>query len=176
MNAHVKSPLLQNSKGFTLIELLVVISIIGVLAAIGIGINNSGQERARDARRKSDLRQIQGALQLYYQDKGQYPPTYRVSNPAGNWFSELSPTYIKDMPKDPKNVCPVGSCAVWDSTANYTYSYAPWCPVAGRTTAYLLATRLENTTDPAITPPTATTTDCGTYGPLSNGGYVITNP
>src|SRR5438034_6926778 len=67
------------SSGFTLIELLVVISVIGILAAgLLLLINPFAQfQKARDAQRKSDLGQIQKALELYSQDTG---GNYPVSN------------------------------------------------------------------------------------------------
>ena len=49
--------------GFTLIELLVVITIIGILAGIGLNSFQSSQKKSRDATRKSDLRQISHALE-----------------------------------------------------------------------------------------------------------------
>lgn len=52
--------------GFTLIELLVVIAIVGLLASMVLVALNSARAKARDVRRKSDLRQIVIALELYY--------------------------------------------------------------------------------------------------------------
>jgi len=60
-------------QGFTLIELLVVISIIGLLSTILLANFNSMRERARDAERESDLRNIKTALRLYYNDFDKYP-------------------------------------------------------------------------------------------------------
>lgn len=60
-------------KGFTLIELLVVISIIGILATLLMANLTSMRGRARDAQRKSDMRNIQTALRLYYNDFNYYP-------------------------------------------------------------------------------------------------------
>lgn len=64
-------------KGFTLIELLVVIGILGILVITLLAtINPIAQlQKANDAHRKSDLESIQRALELYYQDKGTYPPS-----------------------------------------------------------------------------------------------------
>lgn len=59
--------------GFTLIELLVVISLIGILTTLLFANLNAGRARARDAQRKSDLKSIQTALRLYYNDKNRYP-------------------------------------------------------------------------------------------------------
>ncbi len=63
----------SRQKGFTLIELLVVIAIIGILAAIGLSALTSARKKARDSRRKSDLREVANALELYYSDNGSYP-------------------------------------------------------------------------------------------------------
>lgn len=60
-------------KGFTLIEMLVVISIIGILATLVAANLNSARSRARDAQRKSDMKNIQTALRVYYNDFGVYP-------------------------------------------------------------------------------------------------------
>jgi len=51
--------------GFTLIELLVVISIIGILAALGIASYSRAEKNTRDAQRKSDLNQYRLALESY---------------------------------------------------------------------------------------------------------------
>ena len=60
-------------RGFTLIELLVVISIIGLLSSVVLASLNSARAKARDAVRKSDLKQIRIALELYYNEYGGYP-------------------------------------------------------------------------------------------------------
>jgi len=63
----------NNKKGFTLIELLVVISIIGLLSTISVVALNGARKKGRDAKRVGDIRQIQTALELYFNDKGAYP-------------------------------------------------------------------------------------------------------
>ncbi len=71
-------------------------------------------QKANDARRKSDLFQIQKALELYYNDNGRYPPIngvgdFRIKGLYGNvddrnvvsWGSSWEP-YMDILPKDPK--------------------------------------------------------------------------
>ena len=70
----------KNARGFTLIELLVVISIIGLLASIVLVSVNSARVKARDARRMSDLKQLQLALEMYYDSNNAYPST------GGSWW------------------------------------------------------------------------------------------
>lgn len=64
---------MKQSKGFTLVELLVVIAIIGLLSTLAVVSLGSARSKARDARRISDIKQIQTALELYFSDQGQYP-------------------------------------------------------------------------------------------------------
>lgn len=63
----------MNKKGFTLVELLVVIAIIGLLSTMAVVALNSARAKSRDARRISDVKQIQTALELFYNDYGGYP-------------------------------------------------------------------------------------------------------
>lgn len=74
----------ENTKGFTLIELLVVIAIIGILSSVVLASLNSAREKSRDARRISDIKQIQIALEIYFDTEGQYP----------SGLADLSPDYI----------------------------------------------------------------------------------
>ncbi len=65
--------MLQNKKGFTIIELLIVIAIIGLLATISLVALNGARQKGRDAKRIGDIRQIQVALELYFNDNNSYP-------------------------------------------------------------------------------------------------------
>jgi len=104
---------MRKQKGFTLIELLVVIAIIGILATIVMVSLNTARSKARDARRVSDIRQLQLALQMYYDSVGSYPAA----------LTSLAPTYVAAMPLDP------------DGTSAYQYC-------VGTSGTYHLATRV----------------------------------
>lgn len=60
-------------KGFTLIELLVVIAIIALLSTLAVVALGSARLKSRDAKRLSDIKQIQTALELYFTDQDGYP-------------------------------------------------------------------------------------------------------
>lgn len=60
-------------KGFTLIELLVVIAIIALLSTLAVVALGSARQKSRDAKRLSDIKQIQTALELYFTDQNGYP-------------------------------------------------------------------------------------------------------
>ena len=63
-----------SKSAFTLIEMLIVIVIIGILAAALVPRLQSVQARARDTKRKADLRTIYNANEIYILDNGKYPP------------------------------------------------------------------------------------------------------
>jgi type II secretion system protein G len=70
--------------GFTLIELLVVISIIAILTVIISSSFVSSQQKSRDASRKSELKSLSDALNMYYADKGVFPPDTGIGSTAIN--------------------------------------------------------------------------------------------
>lgn len=73
MHKAPKQSLTQDQKGFTLVELLVVITIIGILSTLATVSLRSARTQARDAKRSSDMKQMQLALELYNLEKGLYP-------------------------------------------------------------------------------------------------------
>lgn len=85
-------------KAFTLIELLVVIAIIGVLSGLVTVNLQDARERARDVQRKSDMRTIRNALELFKNDQNpnRYPTTEEYGD---NALAEGS--YVKELPQDP---------------------------------------------------------------------------
>ena len=100
---------MKKKKGFTLVELLVVIAIIGLLSTLAFISLNNARSKARDAKRVSDVRQIQSALELYYnnQTTPAYPSATTFENITG--ITELDITF----PDAPSEDC---------STADYNYT------------------------------------------------------
>jgi general secretion pathway protein G len=78
--------------GFTLIELLVVLSIIVILASLGMAGYSHSITRAKEATLKEDLFRMRDAVDQYYADKGQYPP---------NLETLVTDGYLRAVPKDP---------------------------------------------------------------------------
>lgn len=82
----------RSARGFTLIELMVVMTIIVTLATIALVQYRQSVQLAREAVLKDDLFKLRDAIDQYYADKNQYPPSLDDLVSAG---------YIRSMPKDP---------------------------------------------------------------------------
>lgn len=80
----------MKSKGFTLIELLVVVAIIGILATVVLASLGSARNKANDARRKADLRNISTALELYALDNDTYCVAGGGSGGGGNGYFNVN--------------------------------------------------------------------------------------
>lgn len=75
---NLKSYNLNPNQGFTLIELLIVIVVMGIIMALVTTNLYGARQRASDSQKKSNLRQLQTALHLYYTNFHRYP------NASGN--------------------------------------------------------------------------------------------
>ena len=104
----------NKKKGFTLIELLVVVAIIGLLSTLSIVALNNARARSRDARRVADVKQIQTALELYFNDNSAYPATIGSSIISPTASSTI---YMAQVPAAP---LPADCSTASDNT--YTYS------------------------------------------------------
>jgi general secretion pathway protein G len=103
---------MREQKGFTLIELLVVIAIIGLLSTLAVVALNNARQKSRDAKRVGDIKQIQTALEMYYNDVGHYPAHDNTGGDlniqglclsSGNGFNATcaGTTYMASIPSNP---------------------------------------------------------------------------
>jgi prepilin-type N-terminal cleavage/methylation domain-containing protein len=127
-------------QGFTLIELLVVISIIALLSTLAVVSLNSTRAKSRDAKRITDIKQVQTALELYYAGSSNAYPAATVTLGStaaeclgSSGFASASATadcgatiYMGQVPNDP-------------GSNNYAYSSAG-------STSYAIAFTLEGAT------------------------------
>jgi general secretion pathway protein G len=78
--------------GFTLIELMVVISLLVILASMGLVQYRQSIVRSKEAVLKEDLFRMRDAIDQYYADKNQYPSTIEAL---------VSDGYLRRVPADP---------------------------------------------------------------------------
>ena len=90
----------KKQKGFTLIELLVSISIIAILTALLTANFIGARQRGRDGQRKSNMYQMQSALELFRADNEAYPLTASLAT-CGNAISSGATIYMQKVPCDP---------------------------------------------------------------------------
>jgi prepilin-type N-terminal cleavage/methylation domain-containing protein len=108
---------LQTTGGFTLIEIITAIGVLTILATVILAAVNPIEQfrKAQDAKRKSDLAQVQRVLEAYYQDFGRYPAhtttglnTYTINTGLGEdvnaikWGTSWKP-YMDIVPVDPSS-------------------------------------------------------------------------
>lgn len=87
----------KKSTGFTLIELLVVIAIIGLLSSVVLGSLNQSRVKARDARRKVDIKNLITVINSYNIDNNTYPAGEFDDVSAGLDFSSIGASFIPSL-------------------------------------------------------------------------------
>jgi uncharacterized protein (TIGR02145 family)/prepilin-type N-terminal cleavage/methylation domain-containing protein len=111
--------MIKPKKAFTLIELLVVIAIIGILATLAVISLSNARAKARDAKRVANAKQIQTALELFFNDNDRFPTAAEFN--SGSLTSDTENgevTYMLNVPEAPNP--PDGNCST--STNAFTYS------------------------------------------------------
>lgn len=156
----------KTARGFTLIELLVVIAIIGMLASIVLASLSSARGKSRDARRVTDLRTVQKALDMYYLDNGKYPTscggTTNVWRGHGSNFGDCNTDYIEGLtsylatlPIDPSG----------DTTSGYIYRVS----ASQKDYKFMSYVKLEQTSYPQGTPLARCAASCPASGVCVDG-------
>ncbi|MBI2989665.1 MAG: type II secretion system protein GspG [Candidatus Magasanikbacteria bacterium] len=119
---------MKKRQGFTLIELLVVIAIIALLSTLAVVALGSARKKANDAKRLSDIKQMQTALELYYTDNNEYPTTTASGvtlgsastaclNTSGFATANCADPFMGQVPSDPGN-----NAYTYTSTDGTTFS------------------------------------------------------
>lgn len=133
---------LSESKGFTLVELLVVISIVAILATIGIASFSVAQQSARDGKAKADVTTIAKSIESS-RDMTINPITYTYTTtnlsadfkviPAGSnaaYCVRGDNSAIGDLSATDttwtKTVCPANWGVVNTSTSNLPSNHQYW--------------------------------------------------
>ncbi|MDP2684464.1 MAG: prepilin-type N-terminal cleavage/methylation domain-containing protein [bacterium] len=134
---------MKKQQGFTLIELLVVIAIIGLLSTLAVVALNNARLKSRDAKRVSDIKHIQTALELYYNDANAYPAAVT----GLGTIASAGVTYMQAVPTNPAPVndgtCAAGSTYTYTMGTNgttYTLQYCIGGAAGGVTAGTHLAT------------------------------------
>ena len=82
----------RSSDGFTLIELLIVITLISLLATMGVVQYRNSVQSTREAILRTDLFRMRDAIDQYYADKTKYPASLDAL---------VSDGYMRKIPEDP---------------------------------------------------------------------------
>jgi general secretion pathway protein G len=82
----------KSDSGFTLIELLIVVTLVIILASMGMVQYQNSVQRSREAVLKEDLFRMRDAIDQYYADKSSYPSGLQDLVSSG---------YIREIPEDP---------------------------------------------------------------------------
>jgi general secretion pathway protein G len=82
----------MKARGFTLIEVLIVITLIVILASVGMPIYTNAIQRSQEATLKENLFRMNDVIDQYYADKNKYPQSLQ---------DLVSDGYLREIPKDP---------------------------------------------------------------------------
>jgi general secretion pathway protein G len=153
----------KQKKAFTLIELLVVIAIIGILATLAVVALQQARSRARDSKRLADVKQMQTALELFFNEHNRYPTEEEWNS---GQIAGVSDIYMQAIPAAP--AVADGSC----TGDQNSYTYQP----QNNNRTYLLSFCLgkdANNLDSGpkcLTPGGVLSQDCGIEGGDDGGG------
>jgi type II secretory pathway pseudopilin PulG len=87
---------------FTLVELIVVIAIIALLVTLSLIALSNARMASRDSKRMADIKQLQTALELFYDSQDRYPTNAEFQSGSLSYFNgNLGTTTYISIPSAP---------------------------------------------------------------------------
>ena len=99
-------------KGFSLIELLIVVTIVGILATIGIPAYSKQVDAAKRSDGKAMLMTIQSKMERYIFDNSTYPTSLAMINEYSADIITSVEGYYEINIKAASSSCPIISCYI----------------------------------------------------------------
>lgn len=136
-------------RGFTIIELLVVVAIIGILTGVVLVAISDSRQRARDARRKTELKSIENAIELYASyNNGKFPSS--LTELHDSLSAQTGSDYKLPVDSmDGQNVCTNGTNS--NAACGYVLSNTLCSTGITGSSVYSLTARLERKGDTSLT-------------------------
>jgi prepilin-type N-terminal cleavage/methylation domain-containing protein len=124
----------EHRYGFTLVELIISLTIVAILVTVPTLAVFNTLRSSRDEKRKSDIQQLQSAIEAYKKENDLYPTTLADIVTSG---------YLNSIPIDPRD----GIAIPGNSGAVFHYHYEP----NATSTSYRVYAILEKQTKAAQT-------------------------
>ncbi|MDR1841080.1 MAG: prepilin-type N-terminal cleavage/methylation domain-containing protein [Holophagales bacterium] len=86
---------MKNNRGFTLMEILIALTILSILATLGVAGYRHHRRSAAEAVLSANLQIMRHAIEQYRADRGKYPPG------LDDLWRESSRRYLREIPIDP---------------------------------------------------------------------------
>lgn len=113
--------MIKTTSGFTIIELIVVVTVIAILTALGVYSFGRVQSNSRDSQRSSKIILVSGALEKYYNAKGEYPSCADMAQPIDTISTSILIGLRADAMTTPTD--PIGTNSILTNCADIPTGY-----------------------------------------------------